>query len=173
MRYLFSTSTNGPRQKTQQIVKQAFKKAGIEVELKSVISSVFFSSDVANPDTFPHFYADLQMYTTGPVLPDPQVWMLLFTSAEIAQKENKWQGRNVLRWRNTEFDRLFQQASAETDPVKRAALIIQMNDIVIADVAVIPVVERPAVAAVVKGLQCELSAFDSYIWDIANFYMQA
>ena len=173
LKYLFSTSTNSPRQKTQQIVKQAFKKAGIDVELKSVIASVFFSSDVANPDTYPHFYADLQMYTTGPTLPDPQSWMLCFQSAEVAQKANKWQGRNIVRWRNAQYDALFAQAAAEVDPMKRAALIIKMNDLVIDNIVVIPVVTRPSVAAVAKTLQCELSGFDSYIWDLANFYRDA
>ncbi len=171
LKYLFQTSTNGPRQKTQQIVKQAFKKAGIDVELKSVISSVFFSSDAGNPDTYPHFYADLQMYTTGPTLPDPQLWMQLFLSTEVAQKSNKWQGRNVTRWRNPEYDALFHRAATELDPIKRAALIIQMNDLVIHDVVVVPVVERPSVAAMNKRLQGELSGFDSQIQDLANWYM--
>ncbi len=172
LKYLFQTSTNGPRQKTQQIIKQAFKKAGIEVELKSVISSVFFSSDVANPDTYPLFYADLQMYTTGPILPDPQLWMQLFLSTEAAQKANKWQGRNICRWQNAEFDGVFKQAALELDPVKRAALIIKLNDLVVRDIAVIPVVTRPSVAAVAKTLQAEMSGFDSYIWDLANFYKE-
>ena len=171
LKYLFQTSTNGPRQKTQQIVKQAFKKAGIDVELKSVISSVFFSSDVGNPDTYPHFYADLQMYTTGPVLPDPQLWLQLFLSTEVAQKSNKWQGRNITRWQSPEFDAVFHQAAVEIDPVKRAALIIQMNDLVVRNVVAIPLVTRPAVAALNKRLQAELSGFDSYIWDLPNWYM--
>jgi peptide/nickel transport system substrate-binding protein len=171
LKYLYQTSTNGPRQKTQQIVKQAFKKAGIDVELKSVIASVFFSSDVANPDTYPHFYADLQMYTTGPNLPDPQTWMQLFLSTECAQKSNKWQGRNICRWRNAEFDSIYQQVATELDPVKRAALIIKMNDLVIDNVVVIPVVTRPSVAALNKSLVAELSGFDSYIWDLPNWYM--
>jgi peptide/nickel transport system substrate-binding protein len=63
LKFLFQTSINAPRQKTQAIFKQACQKAGIELELKSVPASVFFSSDVANPDTYPHFYSDLQMYT--------------------------------------------------------------------------------------------------------------
>ncbi len=173
LRYLFQTSTNEPRQKTQQIVKQALHKAGIEVELKSVISSVFFSSDVGNPDTYPHFYADLQMYTTGPTLPDPQLWLQLFLSTEVAQKANKWQGRNICRWRNADFDALYKQAAVELDPVRRAALIIRMNNLVIAQVAVIPVVTRPSVAAVANGLQAELSGFDSYIWDLPSWYKAA
>ena len=172
LKYLYQTSTNGPRQKTQQIVKQALKKAGIEVELKSVIASVFFSSDVANPDTYPHFYADLQMYTTGPGLPDPQTWLQLFLSTEAAQKTNKWQGRNITRWQSPEFDAAYKLITTEIDPVKRAAAIIQCNDLVINNQVVIPVVTRPNVAAVGKRLQAELSGFDSYIWDLANFYME-
>ena len=56
LKFVFQTSINAPRQKNQAIVKQACQKAGIEIELKSVAASVFFSSDVANPDTYPHFY---------------------------------------------------------------------------------------------------------------------
>ena len=37
--------------KTQAIVKQACQRAGIDIELKSVTASVYFSSDAANPDT--------------------------------------------------------------------------------------------------------------------------
>src|SRR5262249_42237594 len=52
LKLVYQTSINAPRQKTQAIVKQACQKAGIEVELKSVTASVYFSSDVANPDTY-------------------------------------------------------------------------------------------------------------------------
>jgi hypothetical protein len=48
-----------------------------------------------------------------------------------------------------------------------------MNDLVIENVAVIPVVTRPAVAALVDELQMEMSGFDSYIWDLANWYKNA
>ena len=67
---------------------------------------------------------------------------------------------------------MFKQAAVEIDPVKRAAFIIKLNDMVIRDIAVIPVVTRPSVAAVAKTLQAELSGFDSYIWDLANFYKE-
>src|SRR5204862_975003 len=51
LKFVFQTSINAPRQKCQQIIKQACQKAGIDMELKSVMASVYFSSDVANPDT--------------------------------------------------------------------------------------------------------------------------
>ena len=52
LKFVYQTSINAPRQKNQAIVKQACQKAGIDIELKSVTASVFFSSDVANPDTY-------------------------------------------------------------------------------------------------------------------------
>ena len=167
LRLVYQTSINAPRQKNQQIVKQACAKAGIEVEIKSVTASVFFSSDPANPDTYPHFYTDIQMYTTTMTQPDPQRFMDQFTSWEVASKENKWQGRNITRWRNEEYDRTWKAAEAEMDPVKRAALFIKMNDLVIQNVAVIPVVWRPRVAAIATRLRdAGQSGWDSDFWHL-------
>jgi len=115
LKLVFQTSINALRQKTQAIVKQACQKAGIDVELKSVTSSVYFSSDVANPDTYAKFYADLQMFSTTMGEPDPGVFMRQFNSWEAASKENKWQGRNITRWRNEEYDKTYRAAEAELD----------------------------------------------------------
>src|SRR5205085_949768 len=139
--------------KTKVIVKQAAAKAGIEMELKGVVASVYFSSDVANPDTYTHFYTDIQMYTTTMTQPDPETFMNQFTSWEVSTKDNKWQGRNITRWRNEEYDKLFHAAESELDPVKRAALFIKMNDLVIQNIVVIPVVLRPAVAGISNRLK--------------------
>jgi peptide/nickel transport system substrate-binding protein len=53
LKFLFQTATNSPRQKTQAIIKQACQKAGIELELKAVVASVFFSTDEATPTPTP------------------------------------------------------------------------------------------------------------------------
>jgi peptide/nickel transport system substrate-binding protein len=172
LKLVYQTSINAPRQKTQQIVKQAAAKAGIEMELKSVAASQFFSSDVANPDTYSHFYTDIQMYTTTMTQPDPELFMLQFTSWEVASKDNKWQGRNITRWRNEEYDKLFRSAEGEMDPVKRAALFIKMNDLVIQNVVVIPVVQRPSVSAVSSRLRLERSGWDSDFWALPNWYRE-
>ena len=121
LKFVYQTSINQPRQKTQAIVKQACQKAGIEIEVKAVTASVFFSSDVANPDTYPHFYADLQEYSNGMNAPDPEVFLRQFCSWEAATKANKWQGRNITRWQNQEYDDIHKAAQVELDPVKRAA----------------------------------------------------
>ena len=115
LKFVFQTSINAPRQKTQAIVKQACQKAGIDIELKSITASVYFSSDVANPDTARKFYADLQMFTTGtPSVPDPERFMQQFVSWEVASKDNKWQGMNSTRWRNEEYDKNFSTPRASS-----------------------------------------------------------
>jgi peptide/nickel transport system substrate-binding protein len=171
LRFLLQTSINAPRQKTQAIVKQACARAGIELELKSVVASVFFSSDAANPDTYPHFYADLQMYTVTMNAPDPLVFMAQFVSWEIAARDNKWAGRNITRFRSDEYDRLWRAAETEMDPVKRAALFIRMNDLVIASVVVIPVLWRNGVGAAGARLQgMELNGWDTTMWRLPYWY---
>jgi len=172
LKVVYQTSINAPRQKTQQIVKQAATKAGIDMEIKSVTASVYFSSDVANPDTYTHFYTDVQMYTTTMTMPDPELFMNQFTSWEVASKDNKFQGRNVTRWRNEEYDKLFRAAEVEMDPVKRAALFIKMNDLVIQTVVVVPVVARPRVAAVSNRLRMEQSAWDSDFWALHSWHRE-
>ena len=174
MKILYQTAVNPVRQKTQAIVKKAFEQLGIEVELKAVNAGVYFSSDPANPDTVSHFYADIQMLSFGPGSPDPQAHLNRFVSWQIAQKANNWSGRNVVRWSKAEYDRLWKQAEAEMDPVKRAALIIRMNDLLIEDVVLIPVIWRNGVRAMSHKLQgVELSDWDSDFWALAYWYREA
>jgi peptide/nickel transport system substrate-binding protein len=172
LRFVFQTSINAPRQKNQAIIKQACQRAGIDVEVKSVAGSVFFASDVANPDTSTHFYCDAEMFTTVMLAPDPLRFMLQFVSWEVASKENKWQGRNISRWQNSEYDSLYRQAEYELDAVKRAAMYIKLNDIVIGDHYTLPEVARPAVAALKNGVTAHLSGWDNNLWQLANWYRE-
>jgi len=173
LKFVYQTSINAPRQKTQAIVKQACQKAGIDVELKSVVASVFFSSDTANPDTYPHFYCDAQMYNTTMFQPDPQVFMNQYVSWQVANKDNKWQGRNVSRWQSKEYDEIYHQAEQELDAVKRAAMYIKLNELVVGDNYIQPVVRRPKVTAVSSNLTTHFSGWDNDLWQIANWYRDA
>jgi peptide/nickel transport system substrate-binding protein len=173
LKFVFQTSINAPRQKTQSVIKQSFQKAGIDVELKSVIGSVFFSSDPGNPDTYPHFYCDMQMYTTTMPQPDPQIFMNQGVSWEVATKENKWQGRNVARWQNKEYDAIYRQAERELDPVKRAAMYIRLNEIFVGDNYIQPIAYRPRVTALSGNLTAHLSGWDNDLWQLASWYREA
>ena len=172
LKFVYQTSINQPRQKNQAIVKQACQKAGIDIEVKAVTASVFFSSDVANPDTYTKFYSDLQMYNNGSQ-PDPEMFLRQFCSWEAATKENKWQGRNITRWQNKEYDDTHKAAQVELDPVKRAAMLIKLNELAVNNQVVIPIVARLGVAAAKTNLIVELSGWDNNTWDLPNWYREA
>jgi peptide/nickel transport system substrate-binding protein len=174
LKLVYQTSINAPRQKNQAIVKQACQKAGIEIELKAVPASVFFSSDVGNADTYPHFYCDLQMYNTTMPYPDPQPFMDQFVSWEVADKNNKWQGRNVTRWVSDDYDKSYRAAMVELDPVKRAALFIHMNDLVCTSHNVIGIVNRPKALAISTKLRTPpITSWDNDLSHLANWYRDA
>ncbi|MDP2004429.1 MAG: peptide ABC transporter substrate-binding protein [Rubrivivax sp.] len=173
MRFVFQTSINATRQKAQAIIKQACGKAGIELELKSVTASVFFSSDVANPDTYGKFYADMQMYTTTMNQPDPERFMDQYLSKEVSSKLNKWQGRNIVRYRNPEYDSTYAAAESELDAVKRTALFIRLNDLPCKDNAVIPLVSRPRVRGASHKLVTALTGWDLDFSGLPHWYREA
>ncbi|WP_293100615.1 peptide ABC transporter substrate-binding protein [Moorena sp. SIOASIH] len=162
MTVLFQTSVNPVRQKTQEIVKQTLTSIGVGVELKSIDASIYFSGDPANNDTTQHFYADLQMYTTGNDSPDPGAYLKTYTCDEIPQKANQWSGQNVSRYCNPKYDQLWEQSTKELDPEKRRKIFIQMNDLLVKDeVVVLPIVHRADPA----GFSNQLEGYDLTPWD--------
>ena len=164
LKFVYQTSVSQPRQKCQAIIKDACTKAGIDLELKSITAAVFFGSDVANPDTYQKFWADMQMFTTTMTQPDPQIFMEQWTTDQISQKANKWSSRNLVRWSNAEYDATFAAAQVEFDAVKRAVMFIKMNDLVVNDFHVIPLFARPRPRATALKLNAPLSAWDNDTW---------
>ena len=173
LKLVFQTSINSTRQKEQAIVKQAAQKAGIEMELKSVAGSVFFSNDVGNPDTFGKFWADMQMFTWMVGSQDPAGTMRPFLTSEIAQKSNKWQSRNNSRWSSADFDAASTAAGAELDPVKRAALFIRMNDLVVGGGCVIPLINRARVRGAAMKLATAMTVWDLDFAFLHDWYREA
>ncbi len=170
LKYVFQTSINAPRQKVQAIIKQACQRAGIDIELKSVTASVFFSSDVANPDTYTKLYTDIEMYTTTQPQPDPERFLNQFTSWEVANKENKWLGRNVSRYTDPAADEAYKAAQKELDPAKRAALLIKVNEIFCEANVILPILSRKKVVAVANSLSHDHSGWDVDTWNLAAWY---
>jgi len=174
MTIIFQTSVNPVRQKTQEIVKQALEEIGVSVELRSIDASIFFSGDPASTDTTERFQADLQMYTTGNTNPDPGSYMKTYTCDEIPQQENNWIGDNVSRYCNPEYDALWEASSQELDPEKRRQIFLEMNDLLVDNVIVMPIVDRAEVVGVsntIEGL--ELTPWDLNTWKIAEWRRQS
>jgi peptide/nickel transport system substrate-binding protein len=173
LKLLFQTSINSPRQKTQAIVKHACQKAGIDVELKSIVGSVFFSSDVANPNTMNKFYADIELLAFQSSPPDPDRFLGSLHSRAIPNKDNKWTGFNLSRYINQDYDATIDVARVEVDPVKRASLYIKANDLLWQDTVLIPVMHRLKVAASSNALRPVISGWGLDTDNLQDWYREA
>lgn len=166
----FQTSANPLRQETQRIIQRALKSIGVDVEINVIDSGSFFDPAPDNPNTAYHFYADLQMYNDGNPNPDPGSYMEFLTTDQIPQKSNKWVGENVGRWQNPDYDALYQQSTTEIDPDKRTQLFIEMNDKIIEDAAIIPLVHRARVIGVNPNLTgVDPTPWDAELWNIKDW----
>ncbi len=171
MRMVFQTSVNPVRQKTQEIIKQDLGKIGIDLELKSIDASIFFDSEPNNPDNLGHFYADLQMYTTGNDNPDPTGYMRRYLCEEIAQKENNWANANDARYCNPAYEAMFAELVALKDPEERDEQVKKMNNfLTVEDVAVIPLIDRSSPAAAANSIEgIDLTPWDLEPWNIKDW----
>ena len=159
---VFQTSVNKVRQKTQAMIKESLETIGFEVELKYIDASIFFGPVGDSTNTRRHFYADLEEFSFSNKSPDPGAYLRAWTCAEASQMENNWSSGNWSRYCNPTFDALFERSRTELDPEKRRQLIIQMNDILIEDVAIIPMVER----SITFGMSNTLVGVQSTPWDV-------
>lgn len=170
MQIVFQTSVNPLRQKAQQVIKQGLQQIGIGVELKSIDPSIFFAGDPSNTDTVERFTADLQMFTTGNTNPDPTKYMKSFTCGAIPQPSNNWSGDNYGRYCNPQYDQLWQKATRTLDPKKREQLFIQMNDLLVKNFVVVPLIHRADVVGMSHSLTgVELTPWDRNTWNIQNW----
>ncbi|MFN2110806.1 MAG: peptide ABC transporter substrate-binding protein [Anaerolineae bacterium] len=156
----------------QQIVKQNLNAVGVDVNLKIVDASIMFGGDPAeNPDNFLRFNADMQMFNISSDSPDPGPYMQFWTCAQIPQQANNWSaGLNIERWCSEAYDDLYRQATTEIDPEIRQQLFIQMNDMLIEDVVMIPLVLRGDVSGVSAALtDIVLTPWDMNTWNIKDW----
>ncbi|MCY4374701.1 MAG: peptide ABC transporter substrate-binding protein [Spirochaetaceae bacterium] len=168
---LYQTSTNSVRQGTQALIKQMWREIGVEAELRNISASVFFGSDPASPDTYQKFYADIQMYTNNFDGTDPQAYMAGWICDKIPAPANQWNGSNISRYCNPEYDAL-SAAFAETAGIEqRAEIAKQMNDLLIADGVMVPLIDRGEVAARALSLGgVRHNVWDATLWNINEWH---
>jgi len=171
LRLTFQTSIQSLRQRTQEQVKKDLEAIGLAIDLKQIDSSIFFGPPKDTTDTRRQFYADLEEFAFSNKSPDPTAYLSGWTCDQIAQKENEWSLPNWSRYCNPKFDELFNQSTAELDQTERAKLFIQMNEMLIQDVAVVPLVKLTTPVIVGKDLKgYDFTAWDAAVWNIADWY---
>jgi len=170
MEIVYQATVGAAVQQTQQIVKETLESIGVGVEVKIIDSSIMFSSDRSNPNNFWRFNADMQEAAYTSFSPDPSGYMQQWTCDQIPQKENNWTGVNIERWCNPEYDALFQQSTTELDPAKRQQLFIQMNDMLVEDVVLIPLVHLAQVSGTNENIEgIDLTPWDAEVWNIKDW----
>lgn len=146
LEFTFTTAANAVRQKTQAVVKDALDSIGFKVALDQVDSAIFFDSSPGNDQSNTHFYSDMMMWSSGPGAPVSPQFMIKWYSGpdgrNIAQKENDWSGLNFQRYQNPDYDALFDELRHATTFEEAIDLLISLNDTVITDHAVVPLVAR-------------------------------
>jgi len=107
LKFAYQTSINALAKGAATSNRRARKRH--RIELKSVVASVFFSSDAANPDTYTHFYCDAQMYNTTMTQPESAFFM---TSTYPGRcRPRRTSGRAQYRpLVNKEYDDVYKQA---------------------------------------------------------------
>lgn len=169
--HLNSHATVSSLQKqSQQIIQRNLRAIGIDLEVNLFDASTYFGDAATNPASVFQFQADLESLDISSESPDPGSYMRFWICDQIPQKANGWSGINLGRWCNRQYDELFRQASTEIDPDKRRELFIQMNDLQVEDVAMIPLVHLARVSGVsntIDGLNP--TPWDGDVWNIKDW----
>ena len=184
------TSINSVRQKTQIIVQQNLSEIGIAIQLEQVDAGIFFDSSAGNNQNLNHMYTDINMFSSGAPLSLPITYVGNWTTGgegapNIAQASNGWSGTNTQRYQNPEYDAEWAQLNggAYATIEEAAQSIIRLNDILMRDVVVVPLVNRAAGSgsyAIHNSLihgedkatgedNYDSQAFDDGFWNIANW----
>jgi len=176
----YATTVSSVRQKIQAVNKQNLEKVGFKVELVQIDGGIFFDSAAGNDQGRTHFYWDVEEHANQLLSPRPlayvSTWYAGPDGSNIAQKSNSWSGSNNARYNNPDFDALYEAAQTETDAAKLADLFIQMNDLVVSDVATVALVRQGVKCGASNRLNAANFAFGPFTyqyWNIANWNLAA
>ncbi|WP_417720005.1 peptide ABC transporter substrate-binding protein [Salipiger sp.] len=169
---LYQTSTNAVRQDFQALIKDWWNQIGVETELRNVDSSVFFGGDPGSPDTFQKFYADVEMYANNFDGTDPQSYLSMYRCGNEPKPSSQWQGENINRFCNEEYDALLDELAKTGELSKRGEIAKKLNDLITKDtMTIVPLVDRGRVSAHSNSLGgVILNTWDSELWNAADWY---
>jgi len=171
LRVLYQTSTNAVRQDFQALIKQWWGEIGIDTELRNIDASVFFGGDPGSPDTFQKFYADVEMYANTFNGTDPQAYLGNGLCDKAPSPATQWQGENISRFCMEEYDALHEELTKTADMAERARIGRELNDMIVQNGGMIPLVHRGRLSAHSNTLGgVVLNVWDSELWNVADWY---
>lgn len=172
LKLVFQSTTNAVRQQFQAILKQWWNEIGVDVELRSIDPSVFFGSDPGSPDTYQKFYADVEMYADYFMGTDPGTLIAAKTCKQAPQPATKWQGQNIPRYCDKDYDKLAAELDRTASYEKRGDIVKTLNNMVTVDSnTLVPLVWRGSVEGVSNTLGGDvLNVWDTVLWNVQDWY---
>lgn len=141
---VFCSPIASRRQKTQSVIKANLEDVGFRIELETVDSAIFFDASPGNAQSFNKFPWDLMLYIMpqGGIRPLSYMeqWYSGPNHENVAQESNGWSGSNNIRWISDEYDEIWREARGETDPDALVDKFVAMNDLVVNNHVIVPVV---------------------------------
>ncbi len=170
LRITYQTSENDVRRRTQVLVRDWWRQIGIEAELVQHDPAVFFGGNPAvSPESYTRFFADVQMYASGPGI-DPEAHLGGLICDEAPTRDNNWSTNNVARSCNPEYDQLYDRLIHTPLGPERDGLVKRLHDIIVQNYYQIPLVNRGTVSAHHNSLRgVRINSWDSEMWNIADW----
>ncbi|TMV84760.1 peptide ABC transporter substrate-binding protein [Thioclava sp. BHET1] len=168
----YQTSTNAVRQDFQSLIKQWWKEIGVDTQLKNIDGSVFFGGDPGSPDTFQKFNTDVEMYANNFAGTDPQTYLAMYTCDKAPRPATQWQGENINRYCDPKYDALVAKLGQTAELSQRHEIAKELNDMLTKDsMTIVPLVWRGTASGISNTIGGEeINAWDSELWNIADWY---
>ena len=173
---VYATSINAVRQKIQSVVKANLDEVGFRIQLEQVDAGLYFDASAGTDENIYKFYWDFNQFQSVPNNPRAlsflNGWYAGKDNANVAQASNAWNGGNTQRWINADYDAAYEAAMVETDAERLTELFVEMNDLVMLDHAVLPIVLTNNARVIDRRLNknnIARAAFSYDYWNIANW----
>jgi peptide/nickel transport system substrate-binding protein len=169
----YVTSTNAVRQSNQDLIKVDWEKIGVVANMSNQDASLFFDGTSASDFSIWKFFTDIQMYTNGSTLPDAAGYMHGYHTDEVTTAALGWPANNnIVRFSDPEYDEIADKALtlSPTDP-EYAALVQQMQEMVVNKGAIIPLIHRGNVSGIANSIEGfgDPNGWDSEYWNIEEW----
>ncbi len=102
---------------------------------------------------------------------DPEAYMGNWTCKEIPNPGNNWLGSNMPRYCTEAYDALASKLAGTAGLDARAEIVKQMNDMLMQEGAMIPLIHRGRVSAHANTLAgVKLNTWDSELWNVHEWH---
>ena len=169
---LYQTSTNSVRQAAQALIKQWWNEIGVEVELRNIDGGVYFGADPGSPDTHPEVLRRRRDVRQRVRRHRPgEVPRRVGVRRQAPSPANQWQGANISRWCNKDFDARW-PSSPRPPAAEDARQDHHPGQRPDRQLAVLhrPRASRPAVGGLEDAGGVKMNAWDSELWNAADWY---